>query len=155
MSGIAASLHLGYIYQKNGRMNDITITAWVEAPLDKVWAYWTQPEHIMNWNHASDDWHCPKAVNDLVKGGEFHYTMAAKDGSFSFDFNGTYEEIHPGVSIDYFIEDGRKVSVQFQSEGEGVRVTSAFEPEEVNSMEVQKAGWQAILDNFKKCVETE
>jgi uncharacterized protein YndB with AHSA1/START domain len=136
-------------------MSDITITAIVEAPIDKVWAYWTQPEHIVQWNHASDDWYCPRATNDLVKGGEFHYIMAAKDGSVSFDFNGMYEEVRPGVSIEYFIEDGRHVSVIFQSEGTGVRVTSTFEPEEVNSMEAQKGGWQAILDNFKKHAENQ
>jgi uncharacterized protein YndB with AHSA1/START domain len=124
-------------------MSTITVKATVNAPLSKVWQYFTQPEHIMNWNNASPDWHCPAATNNLVAGGEFHYTMAAKDGSYSFDFTGTYEGF----------ADGRKVIVTFEEEAEGVLITETFEPEEVNSMELQKGGWQAILDNFKTYTE--
>ncbi len=135
-------------------MPTITVTTTVNAPLSKVWQYFTQPEHIMNWNNASPDWHCPAATNNLVAGGEFHYTMAAKDGSYSFDFNGTYEGLEKESVIVYFIEDGRKVIVTFEETAEGVLVTEVFEPEEVNSMELQKMGWQAILDNFKKYTES-
>jgi uncharacterized protein YndB with AHSA1/START domain len=139
--------------QRNRNMKTITVRETINAPLRKVWQYFTQPEHVMNWNFASSDWHCPAATNNLTAGGEFHYTMAAKDGSVSFDFTGTYEGFEKESVIVYFIEDGRKVIVTFEEEHDGVLITETFEPEEVNSMELQKMGWQAILDNFKKYTE--
>ncbi len=123
------------------------------APISKVWQYWTLPEHIMNWNFAGSDWHCPSATNNLVVGGEFHYLMAAKDGSFSFDFWGTYQNIEFEKSIDILLGDGRKMAVYFEVIPEGTIVTETFEPETENSPELQKTGWQSILDNFKKYLE--
>lgn len=135
-------------------MKKIVVDSKIIAPIDKVWQYWTLPEHIMNWNFASADWHCPKAENNLVVGGEFHYLMAAKDGSFSFDFWGTYQNIEFEKSIDILLGDGREMSVFFEETTHGTIVTETFEPESENSPELQKAGWQAILDNFKQCVES-
>jgi uncharacterized protein YndB with AHSA1/START domain len=108
----------------------------------------------MKWNFASEDWHCPKADNNLVPGGEFHYLMAAKDGSFSFDFWGTYIKIEMEKFIEIILGDGRKMSVSFEVMGQATTVTEIFEPEEENALELQKAGWQAILDNFRKHAES-
>ncbi len=139
-------------------MNDtspIVVSALVSAPMALVWEYYTASEHVTQWNHASDDWHCPTATSDFVVGGQFSYTMAAKDGSVSFDFGGTFTEIIPQGRIAYTIDgDGRKVFVSFVSEGESVRVTVAFDPEHENSREMQQGGWQAILDNFKQYTQT-
>ncbi len=126
----------------------ITVQQLVKAPLSKVWECWTQPEHIVHWNFASPDWHCPKAVNELKPGGKFSYTMAARDGSVSFDFGGTYNEVVQPQRIAFTIGDGRKVEVQFSKEGEHTRVTEVFEAEQVHSIEQQRDGWQAILNNF-------
>lgn len=134
-------------------MNEITITSIVNAPLSVVWQKWTDPTHIMNWNFASDEWHCPNAVNNFVIGGDFHYTMAAKDGSFSFDFWGTYEKIEIERVIEIKLGDGRKMHVGFEDNQGITEVIEIFEPESENTLELQKAGWQAILDNFKKYVE--
>jgi len=131
----------------------IIIHTEVHAPVEKVWEFWTQPEHVVNWNHASPDWHCPKASNDLKVSGKFSYTMAAKDGSMSFDFEGTYDVIDLHKQIVYSIIDGREVEVQFVSKNGSTLVTEAFEPENMNSEELQRTGWQAILDNFKNYVE--
>ncbi len=131
----------------------ITVQATVHAPLDKVWQLWTQPEHIVHWNNASDDWHTPKATNDLRVGGNFSYTMAAKDGSFSFDFNGTYDQVLENECIDFTLADGRKVQVKFSEVDGGTFVMENFEAENMNSVELQRGGWQAILDNFKKYAE--
>lgn len=129
----------------------ITIETTVQAPVEKVWRLWTEAAHIQNWNNASDDWHTPKAVNDLRVGGNFVFTMAAKDGSFSFDFNGVYDEVVENRRIAYTIADGRKVVVTFDpTAADGVRVVETFEAENIHSLEMQQAGWQAILDNFKK-----
>lgn len=135
-------------------MSAITIQNTIDAPVEKVWQYWNTPEHIMQWNHASDDWHSPKAENDLRAGGHFSFTMAAKDGSFSFDFAGTYDEVLSNQRLAYTIADGRKVEVDFKSKGDTTEVVETFEAESVNSLEMQQAGWQAILDNFKKYVES-
>jgi uncharacterized protein YndB with AHSA1/START domain len=135
-------------------LKTIVVDSKIIAPISKVWQYWTLPEHIMNWNFASSDWHCPKAENNLVVGGEFHYLMAAKDESFSFDFWGTYQKIEKEKGIDILLGDGRNMSVYFEETPEGTIVTESFEPESENSPELQKAGWQAILDNFKQCVES-
>ncbi len=134
-------------------MNPITIQTLIKADIQKVWDYWNEPAHITQWCHASDDWECPKSTNDLKVGGSFVSTMAAKDGSFSFDFGGTYTEIVPLEKIAYVMEDGRKVGVLFKHEGDSVRVVETFDPETQNPKEMQRAGWQSILDNFKEYVE--
>lgn len=131
----------------------ITIEATVKSPINKVWDYWTTPEHIMQWNNASDDWHTPSATNDLQAGGSFTYQMAAKDGSFSFDFGGIYDVVVPHEQIVYTMADGRKVKIDFIVEGESVKVIEAFEAENENPIEMQQMGWQAILNNFKNYTE--
>lgn len=133
--------------------NFITITTSIEAPITKVWDLWTTPIHIQNWCFASDDWHCPKAVNHLLVGEKFSSTMAAKDGSMSFDFSGTYTKIIDNSKIAYTIEDGRKVEISFETENGKTKITERFEPETTNPREMQQAGWQAILDNFKRYAE--
>jgi uncharacterized protein YndB with AHSA1/START domain len=132
----------------------ITVEASVNAPVEKVWKCWTAPEHIMKWNNASDDWHCPAAENDLKINGKFSYTMAAKDGSFSFDFGGVYTEVKEHKIIKYTIADGRTVEVIFAGRGNKTEVKESFEAENTNSLEIQRGGWQAILDNFKKYTES-
>lgn len=131
----------------------ITVQARVAAPLEKVWEFWTTPEHIKQWNNASDDWHTPHAENDLRKGGKFLSRMEAKDGSFGFDFEGTYDEVLRHDRIRYTMEDGRQVKIEFASDDGTTTVTETFDPEETNSPEMQRDGWQAILDNFRKYVE--
>jgi uncharacterized protein YndB with AHSA1/START domain len=111
------------------------------------------PEHITQWNHAGDDWHCPAATNDLRVGGSFVATMAAKDGSVSFDFIGIYDEIVQHASIAYHMPDNRKVEVSFRSVGDATEVIETFDPENEHPPEMQQAGWQMILDNFKKHAE--
>jgi uncharacterized protein YndB with AHSA1/START domain len=131
----------------------ITVETTVKAPVEKVWEHWTKPEHIIHWNNASDDWHSPKAENDLRTGGKFLYRMEAKDGSFGFDFGGVYDEIKTNELIAYTIGDGRKVKITFSGNGNETKVTETFEAENTNPLEMQKGGWQAILDNFKKYSE--
>ncbi len=131
----------------------ITVETTVNAPVEKVWRLWTEPDHIRNWNNASDDWHTPQAVNDLRSGGHFSFTMAAKNGSFSFDFAGVYNEVAENQRIAYTIGDGRKVEVLFQGTGDQTRITETFEAENINSRDMQRDGWQAILDNFKRYAE--
>ena len=134
-------------------MNLLVVSSIVNAPIQQVWQYWNQPEHIINWNFASEDWHCPKAENNLIVNGEFHYLMAAKDASFSFDFWGTYTAIEFEKSIEIILGDGRKLWVHFEGSNNGTKVTESFEPESENSVELQQMGWQSIVDNFKKYVE--
>lgn len=132
----------------------IQIETLVQKPIEKVWDFWTAPKHITNWNFANDDWHCPKATNDLRKGGKFSSTMASKDGKMSFDFGGVYDEVITCEEISYSLEDQRKVTIYFENTGDDfTKITTYFEPEKTNSIEIQKGGWQAILDNFKKYVE--
>lgn len=131
----------------------ITVHTTVNAPVTKVWKYWSEPEHIMQWNAASDDWHTPHSENDLRTGGSFKSTMAAKDGSFSFDFGGIYTNVKEHALIEYKMGDGRKVKVTFEPEGTATKVIETFDPESQNSREMQQAGWQAIMDNFKKHIE--
>ena len=131
----------------------ITVKNTINAPISKVWVYWTKEEHVKNWNFAVSDWHCPEATNHLVVGGEFHYTMSAKDNSMSFDFWGTYQIIEIEKNIELVLGDGRKMKVTFESLGVDTLVTEYFEPEEQNTAERQQLGWQMILDNFKKYVE--
>jgi uncharacterized protein YndB with AHSA1/START domain len=132
----------------------VTVEALVNAPVEKVWATWTEPQHITKWCQASDDWHAPYAENDVRKDGKFKTTMAAKDGSFSFDFEGVYTEAQKHKVIAYVMSDGRKVRVTFTPQGNQTRVVETFDPEGQNPVEMQRAGWQAILDNFKKYTET-
>ncbi|WP_339713671.1 SRPBCC family protein [uncultured Kriegella sp.] len=134
-------------------MDQVTIKASIIAPIHKVWDYWTGPSHIVKWNTASEDWHTITADNDLRVGGKFTSRMEAKDGSFGFDFEGTYDEVVPHKRIAYTLGDNRKVVVTF-SEKEGItEVVEAFEPETENPVAMQRSGWQAILDNFKAYTE--
>lgn len=131
----------------------ITVSITTHENLEKVWDYFNQPEHVVHWNFASHDWHCPFAENNLKVGSNFKYTMASKNGKMSFDFIGTYSEIILLKKIAYTIADGRKVMITFESSNGKVTVTETFEPESVNSIELQRGGWQTILDNFKKYLE--
>lgn len=131
----------------------ITIESTIKAPVEKVWQLWSAPEHITQWCSASDDWHTPRAENDLRIGGKFSSRMEAKDGSFNFDFGGVYDQVKTNELIEYTIGDGRKVSIHFKPEDNETRVIETFEAENENPVEMQRAGWQAILDNFKKYAE--
>jgi uncharacterized protein YndB with AHSA1/START domain len=135
-----------------GKTN-ITVAATVNAPVEKVWEHWSNPEHITQWCHASPQWHAPRAENDLHEGGRFSTRMEAKDGSFGFDFGGVYDVVKTNELITYTLDDKRKVSIVFKSDGNTTKVTETFEAENENPIEMQKGGWQAILDNFKKYVE--
>ena len=134
--------------------NSITVQNTVNAPVEKVWKFWTSPEHITKWNQAVDDWHSPHAENDLRVGGKFVSRMEAKDGSVGFDFGGVYDEVKTNELISFTMGDGRKVSVKFSGSGNQTKLVETFEAENENSVELQRAGWQAILDNFKKYVES-
>jgi len=134
--------------------NRITVETIVKSPVEKVWKSWNEPEHIMNWCHASDDWHAPASTNDIRTGGTFSTTMAAKDGSYSFDFGGVYDNVKEHELIQYTMGDGRKVEVIFTREGNDTKVVETFEAESTNPLEMQRSGWQAILDNFKKYTES-
>lgn len=131
----------------------ITVETIVNAPVEKVWQTWTLPEHITKWTNASDDWHAPRAENDLKTGGKFLTRMEAKDGSVGFDFGGTYDEVSHHAHIAYTMSDGRRVTVDFSPAGNGTKVVERFDAETENSVEMQKSGWQSILDNFKKYTE--
>ena len=131
----------------------ITVTNTINASIEKVWEFWTTPEHITKWNNASPNWHTPYAENDLVVGKRFKSTMAAKDGSISFDFEGTYTKIEKHSTIVYVLDDNRKVQISFEKTENGIKIIESFDPENQNTEELQKNGWQAILDNFKKYVE--
>lgn len=133
----------------------ITVKTTVKAPAPKVWEYWTAPQHIMQWNSASPDWHTPSAVSDLREGGTFRSRMEAKDGSFGFDFGGTFTKVVPEKALAYTMSDGRAVSVTFEEKGETVDVTETFDAETENSVEMQREGWQSILNNFKKYAEAQ
>ena len=131
----------------------ITIEATVKAPVEKVWKYWIMPEHITKWNSPSEDWHTPSAENDVRVGGKFSSRMEAKDGSFGFDFGGVYDDVKTNELIAYTIGDGRKVKVTFSTNGNETKVVETFDPENINPIEMQRGGWQAILNNFKKYTE--
>ncbi|MFM7022453.1 MAG: SRPBCC family protein [Flavobacteriales bacterium] len=133
--------------------NPITVEATVNAPVEKVWEYWTEPKHIMQWCSATDDWHVPSATNDVKVGGQFTTRMEAKDGSFGFDFGGEYTAVKNHELIEYTMGDGRKVKIVFSGKGSSTVVTETFEPENQNPADMQKGGWQAILNNFKKHTE--
>ncbi|MFC4232447.1 SRPBCC domain-containing protein [Parasediminibacterium paludis] len=132
----------------------LTVEAIVNAPIDKVWTYWTQAEHIIKWNYAVDDWHCPTAENDLSVGGKLTATMAAKDGSFSFEFWGTYDVIETEKELQMTLGDGRKWKVYFSKVDDATKVVENFEAETTNPVEMQQQGWQMILNNFKTYTET-
>ncbi len=132
----------------------VTVESTIEAPVEKVWESWTQPKHIVKWCNASDDWQAPRAVNDLREGGSFVTRMEAKDGSMGFDFGGIYDVVRTNEYIEYTMEDGRKVQITFYPKGKETKVVESFEAETQNSIELQKGGWQAILDNFKKYTES-
>lgn len=131
----------------------ITVQTTISSKVEKVWDFWTKPEHIVKWNFASNDWHCPAAENDLRTGGKFKSTMASKDGKMSFDFEGIYDEVIECKRIAYSLADERKVIVVFEELGDKTKVTETFDPENENSEELQRSGWQSIMDNFKSYVE--
>ncbi|HTH93276.1 MAG TPA: SRPBCC domain-containing protein [Candidatus Paceibacterota bacterium] len=136
-------------------MTTITVETTITNSIEKIWDAWNNPEHIVHWAFASDDWEAPAATQDLKVGGEFTTTMAAKDGSTSFIFSGTYTEVVPHEKIAYTIPDGRKVEVLFEKISDNeYKIVETFDPEHENSEEMQRGGWQAILDNFKKYAET-
>jgi uncharacterized protein YndB with AHSA1/START domain len=132
----------------------ITVEAVINAPINKVWKYWTSPEDIIQWNTASEDWHTTRTENDLRIGGSFISRMEAKDGSFGFDFTGQYIEVKTHELIVYTIIDGRKVHISFNPIGNSTSVIESFEAEDENSVELQKNGWLSILDSFKRYVES-
>ena len=138
---------------ENEKATMITIESSIHAPVKKVWAYWTEPAHIVKWNAASDDWHTIRAENDLRTGGKFSSRMEAKDGSMGFDFGGIYDLVKEHAFIESMLGDGRKMKVVFTPNGDSTHVSESFEPEKMNAIEMQRAGWQAILDNFKKYTE--
>ncbi|MEQ9363939.1 MAG: SRPBCC domain-containing protein, partial [Leptospirales bacterium] len=133
----------------------IKIEATIAADRGKTWEHWTAPEHITNWNFASDDWRCPRATNDLRVGGKYFARMEAKDGSFGFDFEATYDEVAEPSQLAFTMPDGRRAITQFEDLDGKTKVTTVFDAESENPVELQKDGWQAILNNFKKYVEIE
>ncbi len=132
----------------------ITIEATIASEIKKVWDYYTLPEHITNWNFASDDWCCPSASNDMQVGGKYSARMEAKDGSFGFDFEAIYESVSPYDNFIYVLADGRKIDVKFNDSDGKTKMVIIFDAENENPVEFQKAGWQAILNNFKAYTET-
>jgi uncharacterized protein YndB with AHSA1/START domain len=126
----------------------ITVQTTIAAPIAHVWECWTTPTHITEWNAASPDWHTPHSTVDLQVGGTFSSRMEAKDGSFGFDFWGTYTTVNPPTELAYTLGDNRKVSIQFVANGDATTVIEQFEAEQTNPVEMQRFGWQAILDNF-------
>jgi len=131
----------------------ITVATTIQAPVEKVWQFWIEPQHIIQWNAASNDWHTPRAENDLRVDGKFLSRMEAKDGSWGFDFTGTYSTIQEHQKIGYVLEDGRKVQILFSGKDNETTVTEVFDAENTHSIDMQQTGWQAILDNFKNYVE--
>jgi uncharacterized protein YndB with AHSA1/START domain len=131
----------------------ITVEAVVDAPLDKVWNAWNAPDDIQQWNTAQGDWHTTRSTVDLREGGKFHSRMEAKDGSAGFDFEGTYTRVEPQRALAYRMEDGREVEVEFVDHADGVLVRETFDAETENPPELQRQGWQAILDSFRRHVE--
>lgn len=134
---------------------EITVETIINASIAKVWEYWTTPEHIIKWNNASEDWHTTHAENDFRVGGKFLSRMEAKDGSAGFDFEGVNQVINKNDYIEYTLGDGRKVKIYFTIHGNGTKIVETFEAENTHSLEMQKSGWQAILDNFKKFAEAQ
>ena len=133
---------------------EVTVETTIQAPVEKVWEFWTEPIHITKWNFASDEWHSPFAENDLREGGKFTSRMEAKDGSLGFDFSGVYDEIKRHEVIAYTLEDGRKVRISFNVRAGETEIIETFDAETSHSIELQQQGWQAILNNFKKYVDS-
>ncbi len=133
--------------------NTITVTATINAEAKQVWNFYTNPEHITKWNFADPSWHCPSASNDMRVGGKYSARMEARDGSFGFDFEAIYDEVVPGEKFTYTMTDGRQAAVDFKKRGDKTEVIVTFDPENENPIEMQKGGWQSILDNFKKYAE--
>jgi uncharacterized protein YndB with AHSA1/START domain len=133
----------------------ITVETFVHATAADAWHLYNTPAHIVRWNAASDDWHSPASRVDLREGGGFCTRMEAKDGSMGFDFEGVYTRVVPQELIEYRMDDGREVAVHFAPAGDGVRVRVVFDAESQNPAEVQRQGWQAILDNFGRYAESE
>ena len=131
----------------------VTIQSMISADIKKIWDYFTTPKHITNWNFASDDWHCPNAENDLRVGGKLKSRMEAKDGSFGFVFEAIYDEVIKHKKITYTMTDGRQATTNFENHGSKTIVTTTFDAENENPVDMQRSGWQTILDNFKKYVE--
>ena len=131
----------------------VTIETAINAPVEKVWQCWNEPDHITQWCAASPDWHAPSAKNDLRVGGAFSTRMEAKDGSFGFDFGGVYDVVKANEYIEYTLGDGRKVKIDFIPTGSSTKVVESFDAETENPVDMQQAGWQAILDNFRKYTE--
>ncbi len=136
------------------QLNPITIETVVNAPLPRVWDAWNKPEHIVNWAFASDDWEASDVENDLRVGGTFKTVMGAKDKSASFDFTGIYTVVNNNELIEYNMDDGRHVKIEFINMPNGVKIIDTFDPETENTEELQRSGWQAILDNFKNYTES-
>ncbi len=132
----------------------VTVATEVNAPVQKAWECFTDPAHIVQWAFASDEWHAPKAENDLRPGGSFSTRMEAKDGSFGFDFGGVYDAVKPNEYIEYTLVDGRKVTITFSQTGDHTKVVESFEPESENPVDMQQNGWQAIMDNYKRYTES-
>jgi uncharacterized protein YndB with AHSA1/START domain len=136
-------------------MTTITVQTTIAAPLDVVWSRWTNPNDIVKWNFASDDWHSPKAENNLTIGGKFSFRMEAKDGSDGFDFSGIHVRIQHLEFIDSLLDDGRKLLVSFSTQNGETTIKEEFDAEDINSIELQQYGWQSILNSFKKYVESQ
>lgn len=136
------------------KTEQIKVETIIAAPVEDVWHAYNSPDHIIRWNFASDEWCCPRAKADLQPGGRLTSRMEAKDGSMGFDFGGTYEAVVPQEAITLVLDDGRKVLTTFTEAEEGTTVTTTFDPENQNPAEMQRDGWQAILDNFKAHVES-
>lgn len=134
-------------------MKSVTVSASVRGTPEEVWNAYTTPDDIVQWNHASDDWECPSAENDLRVGGKFSSRMAAKDGSAAFDFEGTYTEVELHKLIAYTMDDGRTARISFTPSDDTVKVDVTFDLESQHPEELQRDGWQAILDSFKRHVE--
>lgn len=140
---------------ETGNKTIISVENTVKAPIGNVWELWTRPEHIKKWNNASEEWHTPYAENDLRAGGKFMSRMEAKDGSFGFDFGGVYDAVRRHEYIEYTMGDGRKVKVYFSGQGNETIIKETFQAENTHSLEMQRSGWQSILDNFKKYAEVQ
>lgn len=132
----------------------ISIAAIINSDIKKVWEFWNEPNHIIQWNSASPDWHTPKASNDLRADGKFLYRMEARDGSMGFDFSGTYTVVELHTKIAYTLDDGRKVEVTFKGQDNATHILTVFEAENMNPIDMQRDGWQAILNNFKVYAES-
>lgn len=131
----------------------LTVKAEINSPIEKVWNAYTKPKHITQWNQASEDWCCPRAENDLKVSGKYNARMEAKDGSFGFDFEAVYDEVEPNKKLSYNMADGRNATTEFISEGNKTKISTTFDPENQNPIEMQQDGWQAIMNSFKNYVE--